>query len=1007
MYNTTNFKKKLLVTAIASTAFSGIAVSAVAQDQGVEEVLVTGIKASLQASMDQKRAASGVQDVITAEDIGKFPDTNLAESLQRVPGVSINRDGGEGSKVTVRGLDASYNLVTQNGRTIAKTTGDRSFNFADMAAELVAGVAVSKTGNATLDSGGMGATVDIRSIRPLSHPGEKALLSAKAISDTSWGGGTTPEFFGLYANTFADDTIGVSIALDYQKRQDSLARAMIDNGWRTFDGTTSSAADSPAGGIYSLPQSARYKFQQTERERQNGQLVLQWAPTDKIKATLDYDTYQRTVHSDNNEVSSWFTYPGSRDASWTTSHGVSTPTVYAETYKPLGDTKTAPNDLSMAGGQNYHKFDGSTVGLNLAWEVSDRLKLEFDAAHSEAKDSPDSKYGSDVNLSTAAFIRTSTSVAFGGGDIFSVVNGGGDAKASDMQVTGSVFTNNLNNSKVDEYKVKGNFAIDDDSSIDFGIGSTEVFNRNRSVNVQQNGWGGLGTPGQMTDAFTGTEVSVTSRFNGSFANFDAASSMNGGATLADGTNLKTATRMNNFFDWNFATVQAKANSLYNTPAIQAGAGTLGDCGDGKASVFCSSTAYDKGTDRRTTETTDSFYLQYNLKAGIMKADLGLRYEKTDVESVAASSTYTGTNWGADTEISFTGQATAYNSKTASYTRVLPNLDLSFDVADDVILRSSVSKSIARPAYSDIASSVSVSSNFPRQVGYATGTQGNPALVPYESLNIDFSAEWYFEKTSYASFGVFSKKVSKFIATDTVTVMGHYASGMPDLHNPFAGSYTQQAIAANGAGASGQTLRTWIFANLNGQPGVTKDTTPGAAGFAGSVVGQPGDPLVPFRMTQPTNSGDDRQIYGYEFAVQHMFGESGFGTQFNTTAVLSDLSWDTTRQSQDQRPLLGISNSANLIGFYEKDGWNARVAYNWRDKFLTNYNDEGNQSPQFVRPYYQIDVGVSYQVTDNIKVSLDGINVTSEVYKTVARNDQQTLRWDETGARWMLGASYSF
>lgn len=1006
MYKTTSFKKKLLTTAVASlTAAAGYSSFAMAQDDAVEEVLVTGIRASLQRSMDQKREGSGVQDVITAEDIGKFPDTNLAESMQRIPGVSINREGGEGSRVTVRGLGPEYNLVTQNGRTIARTTGDRSFNFADMAAELVAGVSVSKTSSATHDSGGMGATIDIRSIRPLSSPGQKAVLSAKMISDTSWDGGTTPEVFGLYANTFADDTFGLSVALDYQERQSSLARAMIDNGWKTFDGDTSSAANSPSGGIYSLPQSARYKFESDERKRINGQLVLQWAPTDDIKATLDYDTYERTVHSDRNEVSSWFTYPGERTGTWWSDKGVSTPLVYAETYVPTGST-AAPNDLSMAGGLFAHKYTGDTYGLNVEWQVNDKLKLAFDASNSTAEDSPDSKYGSDVNLSTAAFTRTSTSVDFTG-EIFSVVNGGGDATADEMQITGSVFGNSLNNSSVDQYQIRGNFEINDESNIDFGLSSTEVFNRNRQVNVQQNGWGGLGTPGQMTAAFEGTEVSLRSRFDGSFGNFSYASNLPGGATLSDGTNLTTATPMDKFFDWDFKTVRDLAEQNYNNANLIASAGSVvGDCGDGTPSVFCSSKEYDKGTDRRTTETTDAVYVQYNFERGIFKADLGLRYETTDIESIAASSLYTGTNWGADTEISFTGQTTAYTRKTASYSRTLPNLDLSFDVSDDVKLRASISKSIARPSYTDIAGGVSVSSNFGRQVGYATGTQGNPDLVPYESKNIDLSAEWYFDDTSYVSFGVFSKKVSNFIANETVVLEGSYAAEMPDLHNPYEGDYVAQAIAA-GAGASGQTIRTWIFDNLNGQPGVTKDTSTGAASFAGSIVGQPGDPLVEFRMNTPTNSGDDRQLQGYEFAIQHVFAETGFGGQFNYTAVLSDLSWDTTSISQDQRPLLGVSDSANLVGFYENNGWNIRVAYNWRDKFLSSYNDEGNQSPQFVKPYYQIDLSVSYEITDNLKASLDGINITSNDYEIVARNNGQILRHDEYGSRWALGLAYTF
>jgi TonB-dependent receptor len=1005
MYKSVNFKKKLITTAVASVA-AGFGGMAFAQDGEIEEVMVTGIRASLQQSMDQKRSASGVQDVITAEDIGKFPDTNLAESMQRIPGVSINREGGEGSRVTVRGLGAEYNLVTHNGRTIAKTTGDRSFNFADMSAELVAGVAVSKTSSAIRDSGGMGATIDISSIRPLSNPGQKAIVSAKMISDTSWAGGDTPEFFGLYANTFADDTIGFSIALGKQERESSLARAMIDNGWKTFDGETTSAANSPDGGIYSLPQSARYKFERDERERLNGQLVLQWAPTEDITATLDYDTYERSVHSDRNEVSAWFTYPTTgRSGVWASERGVSTPLIYSENYKALGDTTTVPNDLSMAGGLFAHKYTGDTVGLNVEWQVNDRLKLAVDLATSEAEDAPDSKYGSDANLSTAAFTRTSTSIDTTG-EIFAVINGGGDATAQQMQITGSVFGNSLNTSNVDQYQLKGNFVVNDESNIDFGISSTEVFNRNRQVNVQQNGWGGLGTAGQMADAFAGSDASLISRFDGSFGNFGLAGNLPSGSTLADGTNLSNGSIMDHFFDWDFATVQAKANSLYNTPAIQAGAGLLGNCGDGVPSVFCASTEYDKGTDRRTTETTDAFYVQYNFERGIFKANLGGRYETTDVVSTAASSLYTGTNWGADTEISFTGQTTGYTTKTASYSRFLPNLDLMFNVSDDVLLRASVSKSMARPSYSDIAGGVSVGTNFGRQVGYATGEQGNPSLKPYESTNLDFSAEWYFDETSYASFGLFSKKISNFIARETVTLQGKYADEMPTLYNPYDSQYVRDAIAA-GAGASGQTIRTWIFDNRNGQPGVTRDTSPGAASFAGSIVGQPSDGLVNFEMSTPTNSGDDRDLLGYEFALQHMFGESGFGGQFNYTAVLSDLSWNVRDSSQDQRPLLGVSDSANLVGLYERDGWNIRIAYNWRDKFLTNYNDEGNQSPQFVRPYYQIDLGISYEVTENIKISLDGINVTENDYEIVARTDGQLLRHDEYGARWMLGASYSF
>ena len=152
----TGFKRKLIATAIASTML-GVSGIALAQDESVEEVIVTGIKGSLMRSMDVKREAQGVVDAISAEDIGKFPDTNLAESLQRITGVSIDRANGEGARVTVRGFGPDYNLVTLNGRQmpasgIEDTTASasRSFDFSNIASEGISGVEVYKTGRASV-----------------------------------------------------------------------------------------------------------------------------------------------------------------------------------------------------------------------------------------------------------------------------------------------------------------------------------------------------------------------------------------------------------------------------------------------------------------------------------------------------------------------------------------------------------------------------------------------------------------------------------------------------------------------------------------------------------------------------------------------------------------------------------------------------------------------------------------------------------------------------------------
>ena len=196
------FNPKLTSKALFTIVGGTVLINPVfAQEQGgeeLQEVVVTGLRSSLKQSMDIKRDSIGVVDAITAEDIGKFPDTNLAESLQRIPGVAIDRQNGEGSQVTVRGFGPGYNLVTLNGRTVATAEVNvygaqsaysgpqgRSFDFSNIAAEAVSGLEVYKTGQALLPSGGIGATINVKTRRPLDTPGMPGSFGVKALNDTS------------------------------------------------------------------------------------------------------------------------------------------------------------------------------------------------------------------------------------------------------------------------------------------------------------------------------------------------------------------------------------------------------------------------------------------------------------------------------------------------------------------------------------------------------------------------------------------------------------------------------------------------------------------------------------------------------------------------------------------------------------------------------------------------------------------------------------------------------
>jgi TonB-dependent receptor len=331
------------------SAFAVPSVSFAQEEEVIEEIVTTGIRGSLKRAMDIKRSETGVVDAISAEDIGKFPDANLAESLQRITGVSIDRQRGEGSQVTVRGFGPEYNLVTINGRQMPTHSGtSRSFDFADLASEGVAGVQIYKTGQADVPSGGVGSTINISTPEPLK--GEPTLsLAAKTVNDTSTrtGDSLTPEFSGIYMGRFMDDTVGIAITASHQTRNNGVNSAQV-NGWYTRpgddvlpDGSTDVRVINNENQIgrptspdesYSIPQAVAYNIAEFESERTNAQLVLQWAPTDNITATVDYIRSEFELDRSYSDLSAWFSNTAalSQTSAWTEGP-IASPVYYTET----------------------------------------------------------------------------------------------------------------------------------------------------------------------------------------------------------------------------------------------------------------------------------------------------------------------------------------------------------------------------------------------------------------------------------------------------------------------------------------------------------------------------------------------------------------------------------------------------------------------------------------------------------------------------------------------------
>ena len=216
--------------------------------------------------------------------------------------------------------------------------------------------------------------------------------------------------------------------------------------------------------------------------------------------------------------------------------------------------------------------------------------------------------------------------------------------------------------------------------------------------------------------------------------------------------------------------------------------------------------------------------------------------------------------------------------------------------------------------------------------------GNPGLLPLESKNFDVSFEWYFAEASYAAIGYFNKDVKNFPGTARNDVVL-----FPDLTHPAQGGLAAQAAAALGTMSADQ-IRAYIFANFPNDPSVD---------VANQIItGTANNDPVIFGLQQPSNE-KDASVDGWELALQYTFGETGFGVLTNATFVDADVAVDVT-SLDTQFALPGLSDSANFIAFYDKNGIQARIAYNWRDTFLNGFGMQGSNDPRFTEEYGQWD-----------------------------------------------------
>ena len=814
-------------------------------------------------------------------------------------------------------------------------------------------------------------------------------FSVKGVLDTSRNSEDviTPEVSGIFSDSFADDRLGVVLSGSYQRRKASVnsasvgfrdgylgdfdANAAMNNAWGALSPTGANVTNPPMGDdVYEIPQSAAYDIIDIDRERINGQAVLQFRPTDSLTATVDYTYSSNEVEVRDSSVGIWFNF-GDVSSAWTDGPNAG-PIFYSENFGP-------GKDLSYSGALTANRSINRSIGGNLTWEAPGNVTVILDAHHSTAESKPTNKYGTSTSIGNAIFgVQTQTLNFENHLPVFNVqmYPGIDPLDRSLITPTGNSFRNAYFRDQINQVQLTGHYdhAGDILDSIDAGFSYVDNEVRSAYGFIQNDTWGGIGPASDIPDDLFSL-VTLPDKF--------------------DGVQGADAGIIPSFYVFDFEHMADLLENLYGIcSSPQSGTAAAGTC------------LADYTVDRRIREKTISPFIQFNLAFDLFAMPThviaGVRYDQTVIDSAALVPVPTGTRWVSANEfgIIYSGDSDFTRFK-GDYENWLPAIDFDISPIDDVKLRASYSHTITRADYARLQGGRTIDSN-PR-IGGGTGSQGNPGLLPYKSKNLDFSAEWYYGPASYISVGYFNKDVSNYIGSTQINTPAF------DLRNPADGPRYDAAVAALGANAGAEAIRDYIFVNF---PETTvPDLNPDGSfdlddngHITGSILSTDQDNLFNFQIGLPFNSDQTANIHGWEFAIQHQFWNTGFGAILNYTIVRGDATFDNTVSPyESQFALTGLSDSANAVLFFDKWGFQARVAYNWRDEFYVG----GDVDPTYVEAYGQVDASASYEFLPGLDVFAEAINLTGEGRRGHRRSDNFVTFAQPGYARYSGGVRFTF
>ncbi|MDX3774705.1 TonB-dependent receptor [Chromatiaceae bacterium AAb-1] len=869
-----------------------------AVEDDVEVILVKGIRGSLARSVDLKRENIQIVDSIISEDIGKFPDNNVVEALQRLSGVQVtDRGAGEVSRVSIRGLDDV--TTTINGRNIFTASG-RSVALADIPASLLNRVDVHKTRSASLIETGIAGQIDIHTQRPFDFDGSKVVVAGRGIySDQP--DKVDPNISALLSNNWDIGTsrfgalINVSYAETHYRDQSVTAGAMMPfatgnppAGWASYEiirSTDGRASEDPiwqpglesglpfapgstfdVNGVpteYLLSRDAIFASDFTgKRERPAVNIALQFAPNDTSEYLFEafYNGYRN--ESFNSLLFSFVDWWGDLGANPDI-------TLYEGTNIVKSRTIGAPY-MFTSGDLSTGKTDSYVYALGGKWQLSDNLKLRSELVYQ------DSEFNDTFFAMRTDRVADSVWVDFNSGGGLPAFGFGPNTDLTDpTQWAMAQLYDQAHSSEGDalSFTADADYTLDEGfiKKVSFGV-RYDKRKASEAQRLQDAGICNSGNPACQLASYPGL-LHVNSGF------FDGESDVPTSWLTANGYYIRDNADM--FRD------------IYNQE-VNAGL-AVGD------QLLLEKTF-------EVEETTTALYAQADFETEIggklLDGQFGLRYVNVD-----------------------TDMAFSDNNASASASKLLPSFMVRYSITDDIMARFSYGQTLRRPGFAQLNPTI----NYVRDVtniGYGTASGGNPDLKATESKNYDLSLEWYFTDASTVYAAAFKRDIEGFVVD-----------------------------------------------------------------FRRRVIHDDGDGEYPYILNQPDNASNGK-LEGFEFGLVY-FPENlpalldGFGIQASYTILDSSQDIPITDSlgnvtGTDTTPLFGVSDTSySVVLAYEKEKFDMRLSYVWREDFLNNYEAAQFANPLGIyrNPEKSLDFQLSYNVTDNLVVTFDATNLTNEIFQS--------------------------